>query len=279
MALWDRIGSEGNVEDRRGQRTSLTVGGGLLGMALVAAFIFLSGGNIGDVLQAVLQQASQTTSVQQTDQPFEDSSNYKGFAGKVLGSTNETWTKVFQQSGQEYTPPKLVLFRDMTQTGCGVASSAVGPFYCPMDQTVYLDETFFDAIRSQLGASNSGDDVAQAYVIAHEVGHHVQNLLGVMNEHGTSAASDPEVSTKIELQADCYAGIWANNVKQQGIFENDNEINEALGLASTIGDDKIQEKTAGQVTPETWTHGSSEQRVQWFKTGYTNASLDSCNTF
>lgn len=278
MALWDEIGTEGNVEDRRGQRTSIALGGGLVGLALVAAMVFLMGGSGSDVLQAVLQQASQQTTTQQTDQPFEDTKNYKGFASKVLGSTTETWNNLFQQQGQEYTPPNLVLFRDVTQTGCGTASSAVGPFYCPLDQTIYLDETFFDAIQRQLGAQTGGEDVAQAYVMAHEVGHHVQNLSGIMQAH-SDAATSPEVSTRLELQADCYAGIWANNVKLQGIFENENEIYEAIRLAEAIGDDKIQEKAQGQVNPETWTHGSSAQRVQWFKTGYTHPALSSCNTF
>lgn len=278
MAFWDNIGTNGDVEDRRGQKTTIALGGGVAGLIITAAFVLLSGGNVGDVLQAVLQQASQETTTQQTDQPFKDTKNYKSFASKVLGSTSETWSKVFEQQGTEYAPPKLVLFRDITQTGCGTASSAVGPFYCPLDQTVYLDETFFDDIQSQLGAQNGGDDVAQAYVIAHEVGHHVQNLQGVMEEH-SDAGANPAVSTSLELQADCYAGIWANSVSKQGIFENETEINEALGLASSIGDDKIQEKTSGQVNPETWTHGSSQERVQWFTTGYKSGNIAACDTF
>jgi len=279
MALWDRVDSEGNVEDRRSQRAGVAFGGGLVGLALMTAFVLLSGGDIGDVLQVVLQQASEQTTSQQTDRPFEDTKNYQEFASKVLGSTDEVWAQVFQGEGKTYTPPRLVLFRDITSTNCGTASSAVGPFYCPADQTIYLDETFFDAIQSQLGAAAGGDDVAQAYVIAHEVGHHVQNSTGTFRYYGDAAQSDPAISTRLELQADCYAGIWANTVSRQGIFESESEINEALSLASAIGDDKIQEKTTGQVNQETWTHGSSEQRVHWFTTGYKTGNVSACNTF
>ena len=275
MALWDKIGGSGNVEDRRGQRSGLAFGGGLGGIILIAAFVLLSGGSTTDVLEAILGQASQQQQSQQSDQPFEDPNNYQTFAAKVLGSTDEAMTNAFQSIGKEYSTPKLVLFRGITQTGCGTADSSIGPFYCPIDQTIYLDETFFDQIRSQLDATTSGDDVAQAYVIAHEAGHHAQNLLGALD----AASDDPAESVKTELQADCYAGVWAHSARTQGIFENDSEINEALGLASAIGDDRIQAKTEGQVNPETWTHGSSEQRMTWFKKGYASGSLDSCQMF
>jgi len=278
VAVWDKIGRSGDVEDRRGQRTGFALGGGLTGLALLAAFTLFTGGDLGDVLRVVLQQATQQTTTQQAGQPFEDTKDYEGFAGKVLGSTDEVWTQIFAQQQTEYVPPRLVLFRDRVQSGCGIASSAVGPFYCPEDQTIYLDETFFDAIQSQLGASTGGDDVAQAYVIAHEVGHHVQNISGTLKRFG-NAQSDPALSTKLELQSDCYAGIWAHSVSKQGIFENENEIDEALELASAIGDDKIQEKTTGQVNPETWTHGSSTDRVESFKTGYRSGDVAVCNTF
>jgi predicted metalloprotease len=257
MALWDRLGTGGDVEDRRG----LALGGGITGLIITAAFLLLSGQSGTQVLETVLTDAlSQST--QQT--AFEDTTGYKGFAETVLGSTTSYWSKVYQSKGQTYTPPKFVLFRDLTQSGCGLASAQVGPHYCPADQTIYLDETFFDQIKTQLDA-NTGD-VAQAYVIAHEVGHHVQNLNGTLNPE-----SDP---IKLELQADCYAGSWSNSIS--GIFENEDEINEALGLASAIGDDRIQQKTEGQVNPETWTHGSSEQRVQWFTTGYNSVKPDVC---
>ncbi|MEO5499176.1 MAG: neutral zinc metallopeptidase [Candidatus Saccharimonadales bacterium] len=262
MALWDKIGSRGNVEDHRGSRSTLALSGGITGLIITAAVLLLSSQSGSQVLETILGQALQTTTTQQ--EPFTDSTDYKGFTEKVLGSTNEYWTGVYSARGQTYTPPTLVLFREATQTGCGTGTSQVGPFYCPADQTIYLDETFFDGIQQQLNADTG--DVAQAYVIAHEVGHHVQSLQGTLNQQ-----SDP---IKLELQADCYAGTWSNSIS--GIFENEDEINEALGLASAIGDDRIQEKTQGQVNPETWTHGSSEQRVQWFKTGFASGDPTVC---
>lgn len=262
MAFWDRLGTGGDIEDRRGGST-LALGGGVTGLIITAAFLLLSGQSGTQVLETILNQAiGQGTTSQQAG--FEDSTNYKAFASTVLGSTNEYWAQRFAEAGQQYTPPQFVLFRDITGSGCGLASSQVGPHYCPADRTIYLDETFFDAIQQQLNA-NTGD-VAQAYVIAHEVGHHVQNLQGTMERQ-----PDP---IKLELQADCYAGSWSHSIS--GIFENEDEIQEALGLASAIGDDRIQQKTEGQVNPETWTHGSSDQRVLWFKTGYESGNPATC---
>lgn len=261
MALWDKLGTGGDIDDRRGSPAGLAVGGGITGLIITAAFLLLSGQSGTQVLETILNDALSQSTQQST---FEDTAGYKGFASSVLGSTTTYWTKAFEAKGKTYTPPNFVLFRDLTQSGCGIASSQVGPHYCPADQTIYLDETFFDQIKTQLDA-NTGD-VAQAYVIAHEVGHHVQNLNGTLTQQ-----ADP---VKQELQADCYAGGWSNSIS--GIFENEDEINEALGLASAIGDDRIQQKTEGQVNPETWTHGSSEQRVQWFTTGYTSGNPDVC---
>lgn len=262
MALWDRLGTGGSVEDRRGSRSTLALGGGLTGLIITAAFLLLSGQSGQQVFETILGEAISQNTTQQV--PFEDSANYKGFAERVLGSTTQYWTDALAAKGQVYKPPNFVLFRDLTSSGCGAASSQTGPHYCPVDQTIYLDETFFDQIQSQLNA-NTGD-VAQAYVIAHEVGHHVQNLHGTLQE-----GSDP---VQLELQADCYAGGWAHSIA--GIFENESEVNEALDLASAIGDDRIQQKTEGQVNPETWTHGSSEQRVSAFKTGYASGNPDAC---
>ncbi|HEX8389912.1 MAG TPA: neutral zinc metallopeptidase [Candidatus Saccharimonadales bacterium] len=262
MAVWDKLGSSGNVDDRRGASGGrLAFGGGLTGLLLTAAVLLLSGQSGSQVLETVLNQALQPTS-QQAALPADDS--YRAFAEKVLGSTNDYWTGVYRANGQSYTPPSFVLFRSATSSGCGFASSDVGPHYCPADATVYLDETFFDEIHSSLNA-NKGD-VAQAYVIAHEVGHHVQNLDGTNQRQ-----SDP---VKLELQADCYAGAWAQSIKD--IFENEAEINEALDLASAIGDDRIQQRSGAQVNPETWTHGSSEQRVTWFKTGFNSGDPNRC---
>ena len=263
MALWDKIGSIGDVEDRRGG-AALAVGGGIGGLILTAAVLFLSGQSGTDILTTILNEALQGVSTSQ-QQPLEGGGDdYKAFAERVLGSTNEYWsTEGRLASNQAYVAPGFVLFRGATTTGCGIGSSQTGPFYCPSDNSIYLDETFFDDIRASLNA-NTGD-VAQAYVIAHEVGHHVQNL------EGSLQGADP-IAT--ELQADCYAGAWANSIK--GIFESPNEVNEALQLSASIGDDKIQQKTEGQVNPETWTHGSAEQRQAAFSEGYASGNPSVC---
>jgi uncharacterized protein len=276
MAFWDRITSRGNVEDRRGM--PMAVGGslGVGGVALLLAFTYLSGGDITDVLRNIDPNAIVS------EQPAEDPSRYAGedeyevFASSVLGSSSDVWSKIFASLGQEYNAPKLVLFRALTQSGCGNASSSVGPHYCTLDKTIYLDETFFEELTERLGAK--GGDVAEAYVIAHEVGHHVQNELGtyekIMNEENDSN----QFSINLELQADCFAGIWANSLKDKNILEP-GEIGEAMDAAEAVGDDRIQEKVIGQVDPESWTHGSSEQRLEWFTKGYNSGSFSQCNTF
>jgi predicted metalloprotease len=169
----------------------------------------------------------------------------------------------------------LVLFRGATNSGCGYASSQSGPHYCPTDQTIYLDETFFDELQARFGGSNG--DVAQAYVLAHEAGHHAQNQLGIMDEVQASGY-DNDLSVKLELQADCFAGLWAYSVKDLGVFE-EGEIQEAISAAEAVGDDNIQSRTQGQVNPETWTHGSSAQRIDWFNRGFNSGQINSCNTF
>lgn len=276
MALWDKISSRGNVQDRRGLGP-LAIGGGTLGVGgilLVMLLNYLGGGNITDVLE---QLPVQSPTTQVTAQDFQGTDSYEVFVSTVLGSTNDYWTKTFAANNVTYTPPTLVLFRGATQGGCGISSSAVGPHYCPADHTIYLDETFFDELRSRFGGNNG--DVAQAYVIAHEVGHHAQNLLGIMEDvlEKSNSRTDNELSVKQELQADCFAGLWANSIKDAGVFEQ-NEIQEALGAAAAVGDDRIQQKVEGQIDPETWTHGSSEQRTRWFTTGFTTGSLAQCNT-
>lgn len=275
MALWDKISSRGTVEDRRG--SPLLLGGGGLGVAGIIIYLIfnlLNGGSVQDSLPQILNQLqnSQVPTTQVDTKQFEGADNYEVFVSTVLGSTNDMWTQVFNQNNKDYTPPKLVLFRDATQSACGTSVSAVGPHYCPNDQTIYLDETFFDELQTKFKAK--GGDVAQAYVIAHEVGHHVQNQLGILDSQGTDNAT----SVKIELQADCFAGLWANSIKDRGVFEP-GEINEALDAAAAIGDDRIQQETQGTVTPETWTHGSSEERVYWFTQGYNSGSVAQCNTF
>jgi predicted metalloprotease len=280
MALWDKIGSTGSVEDRRGMSTGGIAVSGVTGLILFLAMMFL-GGQDNTMLDQVLNQAVQQGSTQTTDQPtqFDGADDYEVFTSKVLGSNNDVWSGIFAAQGQQYTPPKLVLFRQATQSGCGYASSAVGPHYCPNDQTVYLDETFFDELQKRFGGSSG--DVAQAYVISHEVGHHVQNLKGDMDQmmqaqqNGSGDAN--QLSVALELQADCYAGVWANSLRDLGVFESDKEINEALSAASAVGDDHIQETMSGSVNPESWTHGSSDQRVSAFKTGFTTGDASKCS--
>lgn len=274
MANWDRILGRGNVEDRRSMMPA--VGGlSLTGVVLLVAVNLLLGGDPVDVLNQL-----QDVPIQQQQninrEEFEGQDSYEVFASTVLGSNNEMWTGIFNQMNRNYNEPRLVLFRTATKSGCGNAFSQSGPHYCPLDQTIYLDETFFDELTNRFGAK--GGDVAEAYVIAHEVAHHAQNELGIMDEVMGQRESNPEMSVKLELQADCFAGLWANSIKNQNVFEQ-GEINEAMDAASAVGDDRIQERMTGYVNPETWTHGSSEQRVQWFNRGYESGSLSACDTF
>ncbi len=269
MAIWDKINSMGNVEDRRGQRVGVIGGGlGIAGVAIVLLLNILGGGNATDVLNQLQDiQLQPTQSYDAKD--FEGVDNYQLFASKVLGSANDMWSKVFTESNLTYEQPKLVLFREYTSSACGGADSRVGPHYCPIDKTIYLDETFFDELTKRFGAK--GGDVAQAYVIAHEVGHHVENELNGLNNNVTN-----EQSVKLELQADCYAGLWAYSLKDLGVFEQ-GEITEAVDAAAAVGDDRIQLKIEGRVSPETWTHGSSAQRVNAFNLGYETGSVQQCD--
>ncbi len=281
MALWNKITSRGAVDDRRGS-SIVPIGGGLgiVGFIAILLFNYIGGGDVGDVLNQ-LPTSQISTDQQVNSKDFEGADNYEVFVSTVLGSNNDMWEKVFAQANTTYREPKLVLFRNATQGSCGISSSAVGPHYCPADETIYLDETFFDELQKRFKAK--GGDVAQAYVIAHEVGHHVQKQLGIMDKVQSEQSNNPsqanELSIKQELQADCFAGLWAHSIKDLGVFESDEEITEALDAAAAVGDDRIQSSTQGRVTPENWTHGSSEDRVKWFNTGYQTGSVSSCQTF
>ncbi|HYF05164.1 MAG TPA: neutral zinc metallopeptidase [Patescibacteria group bacterium] len=274
MADWSKISSRGNVQDRRSMSPLFVGGGGLgvLGLVLYIVINLLGGGDITDVVAQLpnLQVQSQAINTENLEKP----DNYNVFASTVLGSANDMWKQVFAQNNKVYTAPTLVLFRTATQGSCGISTSEVGPHYCPLDKSIYLDETFFDELQRRFGAQ--GGDVAEAYVIAHEVGHHAQNELGILNavhEEGSS-----EASIKAELQADCFAGLWANSIKDKGVFES-GEIQEALDAAAAVGDDRIQRATEGMVNPETWTHGSSEERMFWFNRGYETGRVAECDTF
>lgn len=263
-------------------RPGLAVGGlGGAGLIVYLLFAFLGGGSGLDQVIGQLENAQAPQSQAQPEE-FEGADDYEVFVSTVLGSTDDTWTAIFTEAGLDYVVPDLVLFRDAARSGCGNASSAVGPHYCPLDETIYIDETFFDDLVSRLGAE--GGDVAEAYVIAHEVGHHVQKRLGVMEQVQSaqqSAGSQEEandLSVRLELQADCFAGIWAHSLRDAGVFLP-GEIQEAMDAAAAVGDDRIQERVQGQVNPESWTHGSSEQRVEWFTRGFENGDPGSCDTF
>jgi uncharacterized protein len=283
MARWDRIRSRGNVQDRRGMGRPGVAIGGLGGVGLIVyLLISLLGGGSG--LEDVLGPLEKAPAAPSQSQPaeFQGEDDYEVFASTVLGSTDDTWNAIFTSSNLTYAEPTLVLFRDATTSACGTATSAVGPHYCPLDETIYIDETFFDELVTRLGAQ--GGDVAEAYVIAHEAGHHVQKRLGVMEEVQSAqqgAATQEEanqLSVRLELQADCFAGVWAHSLRDAGVFLP-GEINEAIDAAAAVGDDRIQERVQGQISPENWTHGSSEQRVEWFTRGFESGDPTTCDTF
>jgi uncharacterized protein len=199
----------------------------------------------------------------------------------ILGSTEDVWRQQFQQAGSQYREPVLVLFRQRVNSACGITGSAVGPFYCPGDSKLYIDLSFFQEMKNRLGAQG---DFAQAYVIAHEVGHHVQNLLGVSSkiqnaQRGKSQIEANQLSVKLELQADCLAGIWAHYAQNDKIKLEVGDLEEAINAAAAVGDDRLQEQASGAVRPERFTHGTSEQRMEWFKRGYASGTVNDCNTF
>lgn len=277
MAQWDKLTTRGDVEDRRSMRPAAILGGGisLTGIALLLVVNYLSGGSVGDVLNQLVQQAPIVQEQPADTAQFAGQDEYEVFASTVLGSNNDMWEMLFAKVGSKYDEPTLVLFRQETESACGGASADVGPHYCPLDQTIYLDETFFDELTQRLGAQ--GGDVAEAYVIAHEVGHHVQNQLGTIDAR-PKGKNENETSILIELQADCFAGLWAGSIKDQGVFLP-GEINEAMDAAAAVGDDRIQRTATGHINPESWTHGSSEQRVTWFNRGFETGEFEQCDTF
>ncbi|CAN5415792.1 MAG: KPN_02809 family neutral zinc metallopeptidase [Acidimicrobiia bacterium] len=282
---WRKLETSENVQDRRGMsgKTAAGLGGaGLIGL-LLALFGGLLGGDgdggLGDLLNQVNQQQPATEGTQSPE--FEGIDESEDFVRRVLGSTETTWEDIFTGSGRQYNPATLVLFSGATQSACGGAQSAIGPHYCPVDTTVYIDLDFFGELQQRFGAGEA--EFAQAYVIAHEIGHHVQNELGIMSQVQQMQQQDPananELSVRLELQADCLAGIWANNLYQREDVLQPGDIQAALDAAAAVGDDNIQRTTTGQVSPESWTHGSSEQRMQWFTTGYETGDPNQCNTF
>lgn len=265
----------GNVEDRRGQggrRGGLAIGGGLGGVALVVlALLFgVDPSVILSGLDQMPQSQSQPQSQARQGAPAQDDG--ARFVRRVLAETEDVWTPLFQENGRRYAAPKLVLFSGAVQSACGTAQAAVGPFYCPGDQQVYIDLDFLSDMQRRLGAPG---DFAAAYVIAHEVGHHVQNQLGLLGRGRQSNA----LQVRVELQADCLAGVWARRAQDARQILEDGDIEEGLGAAAAVGDDRLQRRGGGQVVPESFTHGTSEQRVRWFRTGLQRGTLESCDTF
>jgi predicted metalloprotease len=278
----------GQVTDARGRGTPLALGGGglgILGLLIYLAITLLSGGGgLGGQLapldQTRVGQGDTPSSINQDCQTGQDANERDDCRiVAVVNSVQKFWAGVFTNSNRKYQYVDTVFFTDSIQTGCGYASSAVGPFYCPADKLVYIDLGFFDDVKSQLGVEVT--PFVQAYVIAHEYGHHVQDQLGVLDGIRGDTAGPESKAVRSELQADCYAGVWAAHAVETGLIEEltQQDINSGLDAAAAIGDDRIQEKTQGQVNPEAWTHGSSEQRRRWFSRGYETGKPAACDTF
>jgi len=279
---WDRSRASDNVEDRRGQGGGMRLGGRSIGLGtVVIAVVAMLLGVDPSVVLNLAGGLNGPTAQQQSAPPPPAEDKAARFVSHVLGDTEDTWRTLFAKSGKTYEDPKLVLFSGSTDTACGLGQSASGPFYCPGDHKVYLDLTFFHELGNRFGAPG---DFAQAYVIAHEVGHHVQSLLGISAQVQAERQRSDEVranqlSVKLELQADCFAGIWANHADRARQLLEAGDIDEGLNAATAIGDDRLQNQAQGLVVPDSFTHGSSEQRVRWFKRGIESGDPAVCNTF
>jgi len=301
---WEDREASSNVEDRRGDGGTFSSGGGSTGggkmpslgaimmfwplirpllktkfgwtLIGIGAFLYFMGINPMNVINGgASNPTTQSTKVTKADD------KEARFIATVLRDTEVVWSEIFRELGGKYKEPKLVLFRGSTHSGCGMASAQIGPFYCPADQKVYIDLDFFDELRRNYNASG---DFAEAYVLAHEIGHHVQNMLGILNKaqnlkhSARSQADENRVQVKVELQADCYAGVWANRAEKKFRMLEEGDIEEALNTASAIGDDTLQRKAQGYVVPDSFTHGSSKERVYWFKRGFETGDIRACNT-
>ena len=283
---WQGRRESDNVEDRRGQSGSPMGGGGGFRLpsgkgGIVLLIIVLVAGYYGVDLTGMLTGepvTQQQTTTQRSISPQDEEA--AKFTKVILADTEDTWGAIFKDMGRQYAQPKLVMYRGATRTACGTGQSVMGPFYCPADSTVYIDLSFYDEMQSKLGA---GGDFAQGYVIAHEVGHHVQKLLGIESkvrqlQQNASQAEANRLSVKMELQADCFAGVWGYNMQKQDYMET-GDLQEALNAAEAIGDDRLQQQSQGRVVPDSFTHGSSAQRVQWFNTGLKSGQVANCDTF
>lgn len=267
-----------NVEDRRGSRMSGPVMGGGIGAIILAIIVALLGGDP----TAILQQAAQPDGYSQSQGPSSpEEDRLADFSKVVLAQTEDVWTQLFREEGLNYRKPTLVLFSGQVRSACGAAEASSGPFYCPLDEKVYLDLSFYKEMKYNLQAPG---DFAQAYVIAHEVGHHVQKQLGISDQvqsmqRRVSKTQANQLSVMLELQADCFAGVWANQAEQAQKILEQGDIEEALNAATQIGDDRLQARSQGYIVPDAFTHGSAAQRVRWFKRGLQTGDPDQCDTF
>jgi predicted metalloprotease len=273
---WQGGRQSSNVEDRRGMG-GVAVGGGI-GTVIIALVVMLLGGDPGTVLQQAPAAGGPPPGGQPGGPPANDEA--RKFVGAVLADTEDTWNPIFREMGRDYAEPKLVLFTGSQPTACGTGQSAMGPFYCPGDQKVYIDLAFYDDLARMSGARGD-NDFAQAYVIAHEVGHHVQHQLGIADrvdaaQRGAREEEANALSVRLELQADCFAGVWGNKTAYQ---LEAGDVEEALAAATAIGDDRLQQKSQGRIVPESFTHGSSAQRVRWFRRGLDTGDVRQCDTF
>ncbi len=289
----DNLPQSDRIEDRRGGRSGGIRGarsGGIgIGTVVVLGLVGWALGIDPRVLIQGADMLSKTGQSQQksTTKPGTPSDATGRFVSAILGSTEAEWTEIFAQAGKKYQPPTLVMFSGATQSGCGFAQSAMGPFYCPLDQKVYLDTSFFQDLEQRFHACDVGSKTcqfSQAYVIAHEIGHHVQNRLGLLPEvqkaqRGMGKAEANSLQVRVELQADCFAGIWANRAHTKWQFIEPGDVEAALQTASAIGDDRLQKESQGYVVPDAFTHGSSAQRTRWFMIGLKSGSVSSCDTF
>jgi hypothetical protein len=282
---WEQGRRSDNVEDRRGMGAPAMVGGGvgLVGVIL-AVVVALMGGDPMIVLEQMGGSGALGPGpvvVSQPKAPSPEQDRLADFVSVVLADTEDTWSQEFRQQGGRYTPPKLVIFDGTVSSACGLAQAAMGPFYCPNDQKVYVDLAFYRQLRQQLGAPG---DFAQAYVIAHEVGHHVQHLLGIDQQVQRAQRRLPQreanqLSVRLELQADCLAGVWAHQTGTKRATLEPGDLEEALNAASRIGDDTLQRQSSGRVRPDSFTHGTSAQRQRWFARGLQSGSMDACDSF
>ena len=281
---WRRGAGSGNVEDRRGRpggRAALPVGGGIIGIIVTLAIVLLGGGGY-DVETPFeqfpsQQRAGEDSAVMQSAPDAE--AELVDFVGFVVGDLESFWQADFAAAGREFAPARPVVFEDRVNTGCGAATSQTGPFYCPADQGIYVDLEFFGVLARRL---NAPGDFAQAYVLAHEYGHHVQTITRVTQQVDTATRENPEqrnaLSVRVELQADCLAGVWAHSTFERGLLE-EGDLEEGLTAAAAVGDDRIQAAATGQINPETFTHGTAEQRASWFKRGFEDGDATACDTF